>query len=352
MVSATPARSDPGADAIQGPPRELFAAAHIHLRQIGLLTSGEEPTWRLLSGGVSNWVVRFDCVPAVVVKAALARLRVAEEWLADPARAVLEGRAMAALGERLPAGDVPRVLFIDESMHLLGMTSAPAGARPWKEALLRGEVDAAVAAQAGALLGRMHGAAWEDPRLREQFADLSLFRQLRLDPYHERAAQVAASRGEAAIAAALRAGAAEMEHGRVTLVHGDYSPKNLLVQPGEVMAIDFEVVHWGNPAFDTAFLLNHLVLKAAHRPANARDYRAAAEAFFDAYAAALGRLPRAIIAAAAMRQVGCLLRARADGKSRAEYLDERGLAAARRLGAAVLMGEIADLPALFTEAGR
>jgi 5-methylthioribose kinase len=349
---STTATERPHGHAADAPPDELIAAACVHLRRIGLLADGERPAWRLLSGGVSNWVLRFECGPGVVVKAALARLRVAEEWLADPTRAVFEGRAMAALGERLPVGDVPEVLFVDERAHLLGMTSAPAGARPWKEALLRGEVDLTVAARVGALLGRMHRAAWDVPRLREEFGDLSLFRQLRLDPYHRRAAQVAESRDESAVAAALRAGAAEMEQQRATLVHGDFSPKNLLVHAGGVMAIDFEVVHWGNQAFDTAFLLNHLALKAVHRPSNAAAYHAAAEAFFDAYTRTLARQPRAAVVAAAIRQVGCLLRARADGKSRAEYLDERGLAVARRLGAAVLLGEIADLPTLFSEAGR
>src|SRR5438874_1502132 len=104
-----------------------------------------------------------------------------------------------------------------------------------------------------------------DADLARHFDDLALFHQLRLDPYHARAAQVAEERGEEDVAALLRAGAAEMTRDRVTLVHGDFSPKNLLVHPGGVMALDFEVVHWGNPDFDTAFLLTHLTLKAAHR---------------------------------------------------------------------------------------
>ena len=79
------------------------------------------PAWRLLGGGVSNWVILFDCGEGVVVKAALPRLRVRDEWLADPSRAVLEGRAMAALGARLPTGDLPRVLFVDEARHFVGM---------------------------------------------------------------------------------------------------------------------------------------------------------------------------------------------------------------------------------------
>lgn len=331
-----------------GPPEALPRASSAHLRRLGLCESQETPPWRLLGGGVSNWVVRFDCGDGVVVKAALARLRVRDEWLADPARAVQEGRAMAALGPRMAPGDIPRVLFIDEEHNLLGMSCAPPGAYPWKEALLRGEVDGGIARGVGALLGRMHGAAWRDAGMARRFDDLTLFRQLRLDPYHERAARAAGERGDAELAGLLRAEAVAMTRDRVTLVHGDFSPKNLLVHPGGVMALDFEVVHWGNPDFDTAFLLTHLTLKAIHRPEAAEACERASRVFLDAYAATLRHRPIDEAARGALRQAGCLLLARADGKSPAEYLDEAGRSRARALGSAVLRGKIADIPDLFT----
>ena len=329
------------------PPPGLIATSRRHLHRIGLVTGSAVPPWRLLGGGVSNWVILFECGDGVIVKAALPRLRVREEWLADPARAVNEGRAMQVFGACLPDGDVPRVLFVDETDHLLGMTSAPATACPWKDALMRGEIDSIVARQVGALLGRMHRVAWGDSALAGQFSDLALFRQLRLDPYHERAAQAAAARGDEELAALLRAGAAAMATARTTLVHGDFSPKNLLVHAGGVMAIDFEVVHWGNPDFDTAFLLTHLALKAVRRPGLATEYGAAARTFVAAYSRALDRRPIDDIARGALSQVGCLMVARSDGKSPAEYLDEAGRSRARALGASVLRGTVADLPDLF-----
>lgn len=334
-------------DALAAPPAPLIAAAHTHLRRLGLVSPGEEASWRMLGGGVSNWVILFDCGDGVVVKGALARLRVRDEWLADPTRAVLEGRAMAALGARLPAGDVPHVLFVDEGSHLLGMSRAPAGAYPWKEALLRGDVDVEIARGVGALLGRIHAAAWGDAALARQFDDLALFHQLRLDPYHERAALSAEGRGERDLAERLRAGARAMTEGRATLVHGDFSPKNLLVHGGGVIALDFEVVHWGNPDFDTAFLLTHLALKAVHRPGKTKEYAWAADAFLADYTEALGRRPADAVMRGAARQAGCLLVARADGKSPAEYLDEAGRMRARALGAAILRDEVADVVGLF-----
>ncbi len=336
------------ADANQSePPQHFFAAALTHLRRLGYVNGGSLPPWRLLSGGISNWVVLFECNGGVVVKGALARLRVPELWLADPTRAVLEGRAMAALGARLPHGSVPRVLFVDESASLVGMACAPAAATPWKDALLRGDVDPNVAREVGTLLGRMHRAAWDDMEIASQFRNLDLFRQLRLDPYHGRAADVADERGEHDVARLLREGANAMTGRRSTLVHGDYSPKNLLVTAGGVMAIDFEVVHWGNPDFDTAFLLTHLALKAIHRPAAAASLADAAHAFLEGYAAAVERRGLSEATDGALRQAGCLIRARADGKSRVEYLDAAGLATARVLGAALLRGTVTGVDELF-----
>jgi 5-methylthioribose kinase len=301
------------------PPASLVAAMTEHLRRLGLL----------------------------VVKAALPRLRVAEEWLADPARALFEARALRVVGDRLPSGDVPRVLFTDADHALFGMVCAPKDAVPWKMALLQGTVNIAVARQVGALLGRLHAATWEDAALAREFAGLALFEQLRLQPYHERTAQVAEARGEPDLAALLRAGAAQMREGRTTLVHGDFSPKNLLIHAGGVVCLDFEVAHWGNPDFDTAFLLTHLALKAIHRPDAAAALRAAAEIFLSTYAEVLGHRSLARVREGAVRQAGCLLLARADGKSPAEYLDEHGRARARALGAGVLRGAVREVAALF-----
>ncbi len=60
---------------------------------------------------------------------------------------------------------------------------------------------------------------------------------------------------------------------------GDWSPKNLLVYPDRVLALDFEVAHRGDPAFDVAFMLTHLVMKSVHLPAHAARLRSAADAF-------------------------------------------------------------------------
>ena len=178
------------------------------------------------------------------------------------------------------------------------------------------------------MLGRIHAASAERADLANDFADKSFFDELRIDPY----LRYVASRAPA-IAPALDEVAAELLATGVCLVHGDFSPKNLLVPPhGGVLLVDHEVAHWGHPAFDVAFVTNHLCLKAIRFRADdgAERYLRAAATVLDAYAEEAGHLELGVGRFAA-RTVGALLLARVDGKSPVEYLtDERDRAARPR----------------------
>jgi Ser/Thr protein kinase RdoA (MazF antagonist) len=111
---------------------------------------------------------------------------------------------------------------------------------------------------------------------------------------------------------------------RVSLVHGDWSPKNFLVCADAVMAIDFEVIHFGDPAFDSAFLLNHLLLKSFYRPDWSGAFGRAALAFWEACRAGIPK-ECCWIEPATLSHLGCLLLARVDGKSPAEYITDPAL---------------------------
>lgn len=176
------------------------------------------------------------------------------------------------------------------------------------------------------MLGALIAGTWRNPAMAQKFSSRQAFLELRVDPYYRTAAMHHPDlqpRFESLIQ--------EMEERRVSIVHGDWSPKNLLCWNERVMAIDFEVVHYGDPSFDAAFLLNHLVLKSIHLPAWQDRYRNAAQAFWNALSE---RLPRDSewFELAMLRHLGALLLARVDGKSPAEYLKEPGRRIARSLG--------------------
>lgn len=251
-----------------------------------------------------------------VVKQSLGRLRVAEEWLSRRDRIHRESAALRAVAAGLPAGSVPAVLFEDRENFVFGMEAAPAGAQPWKSALMAGEVREELALAAGRLLGAWISESAGRPEWCGEFGDLTVFGELRVDPYYRFTADRHPELRER-FAALIE----ECLHRRVSLVHGDYSPKNLLVCGGGLMVIDWEVVHWGDPAFDAAFLTNHLLLKSVSVPRAREKLARAAEVFWSSLKARAGP-GLDWLEPAAMRHLGCLLLARVDGKSPAEYVRE------------------------------
>lgn len=275
-----------------------------------------------LGGGVSNAVLLVEHEAGrLVLKQSLAKLRVAEEWLSDRDRVFRESRALRELASFLPPGSLPGVLWEDRDNFLFAMEAAPPGAQPWKTALLAGDARPETGAAAGRMLRAMIQAGLNRPEWAASFGGEAVFDQLRLDPYY----RFTASR-HPELAPQLLALIEAAKGRRVTLVHGDWSPKNLLVHGARVMAIDFEVFHFGDPGFDAAFLLNHLLLKSIHLPVHAVRYLEAAQAFWEAAAGAPEWLPRSTL-----DHLGALLLARVDGKSPAEYLraeDEKSRARA------------------------
>jgi 5-methylthioribose kinase len=196
---------------------------------------------------------------------------------------------------------LPTILFEDRENGLFAMSAAPDGAETWKAQLLRGDVQPAIAGRIGELLAAIVNCSWHSSAWEQQFGDRTVFDELRLDPYY---------RATAARHPDLAEHFARLIEPRpLSLVHGDWSPKNFLVAGDAVMAIDFEVIHFGDPSFDSCFLMNHLVLKSFFNPHCQDAYRAAAIRFREA----LGDW-------ATLDHLGALMLARVDGKSPAEYL--------------------------------
>jgi aminoglycoside phosphotransferase (APT) family kinase protein len=275
-----------------------------------------------LAGGISNHVWRVEWAGgAVVVKQSLPLLRVAEVWEFDPRRILVECECMQVLGDLLPHDAVPQVIDVDGERLAFTMSCAPDGGEVWKDTLLRGDVDVVVAARAGELLATVHRESAGEPRLAARFDDLMPLIEGRIDPYHRSAARVHPD-----LAHLIDADVERLTTRRRALVLGDYSPKNLIAYPDHVLALDFEVAHWGDPAFDTAFMLTHLIAKAVHRRGECSDaYLSAAHAFWRTYRAHAGN-PGAT-EADTVTELGVLLLCRVDGKSKLEYLssDDREL---------------------------
>jgi 5-methylthioribose kinase len=291
-----------------------------YLVERGLAADPAALSIRELGGGVSNFVSLVEG-PGIrwVAKQSLGKLRVKDDWRSSRDRVFREATAIQSLG-RILDGAVPQVVHVDRANFLYLMTAAPEGSVVWKKSLLDGQVGIEVAEATGRLLAAMIKASQSDPSFREQFADRTVFDELRIDPYYR---TTAARHPEARLALEqLIEDSLKIE---TSLVHGDYSPKNMLVRGDSIFLIDFEVVHWGDPSFDSGFLLNHLMLKAFHQPQYAERYFEAARGFWRALVAGLAGSRTVAFEPMTVRHLGGLMLARMDGKSPVEYIRDEAV---------------------------
>jgi aminoglycoside phosphotransferase (APT) family kinase protein len=296
-------------------PDQLLA----YLRESGRVAPDETPDVRVLAGGVSNRTVlvkRPATGEAWVLKQALAKLRVKVDWFSDPARVHREALGLRWLEQLAPPGTITPLVFEDQQHHLLAMQAVPEPHENWKTMLLRGEVDMGLVEQFAALLAAIHRRAAEsDEPLSDIFDDRSFFESLRLEPYYAYAAEQVPDAREF-----LHELIADTRRRRLSLVHGDFSPKNILVRDGKMILLDHEVIHWGDPAFDVGFALTHLLSKAHHL----HDVRfaRAAQQFCDVYGSVLGPVywDANFQIMASRHTLACML-ARVAGRSPLEYLD-------------------------------
>ncbi len=317
---------------------------YAYLQQHGHLPPDEAVEIVLLAGGVSNRTVLVQrrAGEAWVVKQALEKLRVAVDWFSSPTRIHREAAGLRDVAQLLPAGTVPTLIFEDQTDHLLAISAVPQPHANWKNMLLTGELTLAHVQQFGTLLGTLHRASTAQPMpLADRFDDCTFFETLRLEPYYAyTATQVPA------VAPFLQALIAATRRRRFCLVHGDYSPKNILVHQERLVLLDYEVIHWGDPAFDLGFSLTHLLSKAHHLAAGRPDFLHAAQLYWQTYRHTLGSMPWATDLAQWVVQhtLACLL-ARVAGRSPLEYLS----AAARHRQQAVVIALWAKLPATVEE---
>ncbi|HXF60261.1 MAG TPA: phosphotransferase [Caldilineaceae bacterium] len=298
---------------------EQPAALLAYLRQAGHIRPDETPSLRVLAGGVSNrtvWVERATG-EAWVLKQALAKLRVPVDWFSSPERVHREALGLRWLVELAPPGTIPPLVFEDYTAHLIAMQAVPRPHANWKTLLLAGQVDEDHVIQFGHLLATLHSGAYaRRAELAPVFADRSFFESLRLEPYYGYSA------GQVPAAAPFLHDLMERTRSRtLTLVHGDYSPKNVLIHQGQLVLLDHEVIHWGDPAFDLGFSLTHLLSKAHHLPAHRQAFAAAAKRYWQTYIDQVAPLPWAgdLEAHAVRHTLACLL-ARVAGRSPLEYL--------------------------------
>ncbi len=299
------------------PPPDILDA----LRRMGLLAAGTTPppealTGQVLTGGVSSDIWRIDLPDGpVCVKRALAKLRVAADWQAPVERNLYEARWMRRANEAVP-GVAPALLGQDPASGALAMRFLPPEDHPlWKDQLRDGQADPGFAAAVADRLVRIHAATAADPGLAAEFPTDEIFYAIRLEPY-----LLATAHAHPDLAPRLKTLVATTQANKRALVHGDVSPKNILAGPAGPVFLDAECAWWGDPAFDLAFCLNHLLLKCLWTPRARDGFLACFDAMAETYRAGVAWEAAAVLEARVAHLLPGLFLARVDGKSPVEYI--------------------------------
>jgi len=315
----------------------------------GLASAQEPARWHPLAGGVSSDIWRVELPGrSLCIKRALAKLKVSADWQAPVSRNAYEWAWLQFAARHAP-DHAPRPLAHDPEAGLFAMSFlAPEEHPVWKEQLMAGDVSVHTAQAVGHVLGELHAASAGRAELAAAFDTTDNFRALRLEPYF-----AATAERHPELRASLMDLVERTAGLHIALVHGDVSPKNILVGPRGPVLLDAECAWYGDPAFDLAFCLNHLLLKCIARPDRCEALLAAFAALADAYFDQANWEPRAALEERAARLLPALLLARIDGKSPVEYVNEEVQRdAVRAFAAPLVLRPASQLSHIAREWGR
>ncbi len=320
------------------PHHDLRAA----LERMQLLRPGEDFRAQTLAGGVSSDIMLIELPGRApgsspgntfCFKRALAKLKVAADWRAPVERNHAEVEWLRVAGALVPRC-VPRILAEDAQSGAFAMEYLDPAQHPvWKNELRDGNIQAETAAAVARCIVTIHAGTAQRDDLAQGFANDHIFHPIRLEPY-----LLATALQHADCAARLHELAAITARNKLALVHGDLSPKNILLAAHGPILLDAECAWYGDPAFDLAFCLNHMLLKCLWRPQWRAQYLDCYAALASTYLAGVSWEPAAAIEARVAHLLPGLFLGRVDGKSPAEYLtDEHDKQRVRRVARRFLL---------------
>ena len=294
-----------------------------------------------LTGGVSNVVLAVKSGDKdLVLKQALPQLKVAAVWKADQRRAIVEANGMKLLHSITPES-VPALIDFDPEEFTLTMERLPRACTVWKSDLLGGVIKPSIGADLGRILATWHNFGAVNKEARDAYMEDSLFDQLRVTPFYRAVAKV-----NPPLDARIQELITEISTEKITLVHGDFSPKNIMISGSDKpIVLDFEVMHTGNPVFDLGFVSAHLLCKYLRiEDAKQRGLlRDTAISFINSYA----KTCNIDVAKSLPHHVAVIALARVEGVSPVNYLDEGGKARVQSVTKAALANPQITFEGLF-----
>jgi hypothetical protein len=268
-----------------------------------------------ITGGISSSTFAAHLpTGGVIIKQALEQLDVTEDWKASPTRVVAEAEGLTWFSALTPQ-HVPRPIAVVKHLFGLVLPMAPQPSPDMRTVLVEnpGDFDPRWPQLLGEILALWHGADYR-PALGGALDDTSRLMDLRLKPFYLDIAQKWPTH-----TTKIKELADELLTVKSTVVHGDFTPKNVLCLPdGNIWIVDTEVCHIGNPVLDSASMLAHLILKGFLYRSDTEMTQVlhlSRNEFLDA-------LPEPSTPDSLAAHVGVFLAVRAAGRARVPYLSE------------------------------
>jgi 5-methylthioribose kinase len=300
----------------------------------------------VLTGGVSCIVLAVSTAQRdLVVKQALPELKTKAKWVADQRRAIVEANAMRVYHQITP-NSVPELIDCDPDEFTLTMSRLPLTCTNWKIDMLEGRIHPEMGSELGLILAKWHNTAAISPEIKAEFMEDSLFEQLRVAPFYRAVSKVNPQLSEV-IDQLIK----EITETKVTLVHGDFSPKNIMATTeNQPIVLDFEVAHIGNPVFDLAFLLAHLLCKTIRTTDQNEKLIliSTATQFLTKYQ----EIAELSVAQSLPHHIALIALARVEGVSPVNYLDEPAQERLAAITKAALLDSDMTFKQLFESAAR
>jgi thiamine kinase-like enzyme len=234
--------------------------------------------------------------------------------------------------------NAPQVYFYDDENYIYGREAAPEDCTMWKADLLGGLLDFEVARKSIESLVTVHNVCSRDSKVAKDFDSKEVFYNLRISPYIEFIVGKYPQLDQFA-----KEVISDMMDNKISLVHGDFSPKNIMNGNRKIWILDFEVAHYGHPAFDVAFFSNHFILKAVKNKKYAPSYLNMLGYMLEIYFDKMDYMDKKQLENSYVRTLSLLMIARVDGKSPAEYItDDSDKDLIRKLGFTIINEKIVD----------
>ena len=305
-----------------------------YLKARNIINEQDGYTYHYCGGGVSCTVVfLYTGKKQMIVKQALAQLKTKEVWECDPNRMNIEYESNRIYHELMP-DCAPEVYFYDPENYIYGREAVPEDWRMWKTDLLEGDLNFAEAEKVINTLVTVHNECAKREDVARIFADKDIFYYLRVSPYIEFVVKRYPQLGKLS-----KEVIDFLMNTSCTLIHGDFSPKNIMVNGRSVSVLDYEVAHYGHPAFDIAFFSTHFVLKAVKHKNWAGAYLTMLCDMMDIYFKKVSCMGCEQLEESYVKTWAFIILARVDGKSPAEYITEEDKELIRKIAFNIINAE-------------